>query len=82
MVNNSTNIDKGNNHLAHQIIEIKKATIYDVVNEILPWNRHTNVAVLIEYTAPLAGIQGTHWCIYGCKSNNQDFQSFQSVSFS
>jgi hypothetical protein len=40
------------------------------------------VAVLIEYTAPLAGIQGTHWCIYGCKSNNQDFQSFQSVIFS
>ena len=60
MVNNSLYINKGNNHLAHQIIEIKKVTIYDVVYQILPWDRHTNVAVLIEYTAPLAGIQGTH----------------------
>jgi len=56
MVNNSTNINKVNNHLAHQIIEIQMATIYDVVNQILPWDRHTNVAVLIENTAPLAGI--------------------------
>ena len=35
MVNNFTNINKANNHLAHQIIELKKVTIYDVVNQIL-----------------------------------------------
>jgi len=60
MVNNSTNINKTNSHLAHQIIELKKATIYDVVNQILPWDKYTNVAVLLVYTAPLAGIEGTH----------------------
>jgi hypothetical protein len=32
MVNNSTNINKANNHLSSQIIEHIKATAYDIEN--------------------------------------------------
>jgi hypothetical protein len=32
MVNNSTNLNKTNNHLSHSLTERKKTTAYDIVN--------------------------------------------------
>jgi hypothetical protein len=44
IVNNSTKINKTNNHLSPQIIE--KTATYEAGNLILAWDMHTNVAGL------------------------------------
>jgi selenocysteine-specific translation elongation factor len=45
MVNNSTNINKTNNHLSHYLTEHKKKHMtLDI--QFLAWNRHSNVAGL------------------------------------
>ena len=48
MVNNSTDINKTNNHLSPQITEHKDhgMNLYDVENPGPVWNRHEYVAVL------------------------------------
>ena len=46
MVNNSTNINKTDNHLSHLTIEHKTTTTYDVGDLGLSWDRHINVTGL------------------------------------
>ena len=46
MVNNSTNINKTDNHLSHLTIEHKTITTYDVGDLGLAWDRHINVTGL------------------------------------
>ena len=43
MFNNPTNINKTRNHLS---LNIKTSLTHDVGNQVLVWDRHTNVAVL------------------------------------
>ena len=47
MVNNSTNINKKNNHLSPQIIEHKKGPRHMALDiQVLGWDGHINVAAL------------------------------------
>jgi hypothetical protein len=45
VVNNSTNINKRNNHLSSQIIANEKEHNIMLEIQVLAWNRHINVAV-------------------------------------
>ena len=47
MVSNSTNINKMNSHLSHQIIEHKKHMALEI--QVLAWYRHKNVGWLNIY---------------------------------
>jgi hypothetical protein len=46
IVNNSTNINKTNNHLSTQLIEYKKENDMMMEIQIVTWARHKNVPVL------------------------------------
>ena len=45
MINNSTNLNKTNNHLLHQTTE-KNTQYMGLVIQVLDWDRHNNVAEL------------------------------------
>jgi hypothetical protein len=47
MFNNSTNINKANNHLSPSLTEHKKTMIYDIGNQVLAGDRHKSVAGLM-----------------------------------
>jgi hypothetical protein len=46
MFNNSTNINKMNNHILPEIIDYKKTMTYGIGNLVLDWNRHKNVVAV------------------------------------
>jgi hypothetical protein len=54
MVNNSNNINKMNNHLSPKIIEhITRQQHVTLENQVLAWDRHTNVAGINRLKVPI-----------------------------